>query len=126
MNTLIFELDSIPPSKKNGKKICRNKRTGKTFIASSDRYSEWEANTVLMLKQLKQKEKLDTITKCDLDILFSPKDKIRRDLTNIAEGVMDAMVMAKIILDDNYFVVGSIGLTYFPNAEKPVIVRIYY
>lgn len=79
-----------------------------------------------MLKQLKQKEKLDTITKCDLDILFSPKDKIRRDLTNIAEGIMDALVRAEIIQDDNYFVVGSVALTYFPNAEKPVIVRIYY
>ena len=38
-------------------------------------------------------------------IQFDPKDKRRRDLSNMAEGVLDCLVGALVLDDDNYNIV---------------------
>lgn len=106
----------IPPSKKNSKRIFRNARTGKPFITSSKRFSEW--NKVA-------KEIVSTFPKTliqrpvRVDIVFHYPDLVRRDLSNGAEGILDLLVDCKVIEDDSWRFVPELRLSAKLDRSNP-------
>lgn len=50
-------------------------------------------------------------------ITFYPPDRVRGDLTNKAESVMDLLVDAGVIEDDNWFVVPEVTL-FFGEVDR--------
>jgi hypothetical protein len=55
MKKLAFIISGIIPSKKNSKKLFKNKATGRNFIVSSDSYREWENKHIYELGEWMQK-----------------------------------------------------------------------
>lgn len=84
------------PSKKNSKKIGK-KKDGKPCILSSDEYMKWEEEFVRDIRSLgysvgRWKSAVFT---------FYAPTRIRFDLSNKLESVMDGLVRARYIDDDD-------------------------
>ncbi len=103
-NKLKIVFQGIPPSKKNSKQWIF--RGGRRYLVPSENHNAWHEENMWLLKKVKSKFETVSIIK----IVFYPKDKIRRDLTNVTESLMDILVDAGIIKDDNWFVVAEINL----------------
>lgn len=88
--------------------ICRGKYP---MILPSKKYTEWHKDALL---QLIGKNKI--ITK-ELTLIFYAPDKRLFDLTNKAESIMDTLVDAELLEDDNYSVISSLNLR-FGGIEK--------
>lgn len=97
------------PSKKNSKIIsCRGNRP---CLFPSAKYTEWHKDALLQLKG-KENIKANSIT-----LTFYAEDNRKFDLTNKAESIMDTLVDAGLLEDDNYSVVGEL-LLKFGGVEK--------
>jgi Holliday junction resolvase RusA-like endonuclease len=97
------------PSKKNSKRIIRSRKTQKTALIGSERYLEWSKSAVWHLMQ--QRAGAETIKQCQsVTLTATMPDRRRRDLTNLAESIMDALVDAQIIADDCWTVTGDVVL----------------
>jgi Holliday junction resolvase RusA-like endonuclease len=97
------------PSKKNSKIIsCRGNRP---CLFPSSKYTEWHKGAVL---QLKGKQNISTR---EISITFFAGDNRKFDLTNKAESIMDTLVDAGLLEDDNYSVVSKLTLV-FGGVEK--------
>jgi len=106
---MIFSLKGRIPSKKNSKQIIRV-RCRPIIISSSD-YIRWEKTAVIMLRgQIALHKTPVPLKSCHVWIRFIMPDKRRRDLSNSAESVMDALVKAGIIEDDCWQVVKKLTL----------------
>lgn len=113
-------LNGTPPSKKNSKIIiCRSSRP---LLLPSKSYTAWHDEQMWLLKKYKQKFQFARLV-----ITFFSGDKRLYDLTNKAESIMDLLVDAGILLDDNYSVVPDLHLVYGGIAPKNphVIIEIY-
>jgi Holliday junction resolvase RusA-like endonuclease len=83
----------------------------KTFgkIVNSKDYQKWESDTVEILKEQLSKNLpaaqkhglIFPLSKASVSIKFYWKGKYRRDNSNKAEGLHDALVKANILLDDS-------------------------
>ena len=102
---ITFTITGLIPSKKNSKRIL--KRGNKRFIGSQEGYAEWElrAASDAYLLAFRNGWNGVAIGICSIVLDFTFGDKRRRDLTNSAEGIMDAIVKANIIKDDQWQVV---------------------
>lgn len=97
------------PSKKNSKIIsCRGNRP---CLFPSAKYTEWHKDALL---QLIGKGK---ITSPKLNLTFFASDNRKFDLTNKAESIMDTLVDAELITDDNYSIISDLHLV-FGGVEK--------
>lgn len=97
------------PSKKNAKIIrCSGFRP---MLFPSAKYTAWHKDA---LQQLIGQGK---ITANKITITFFAGDNRKFDLTNKAESVMDTLVDAGLLEDDNYSVVGEL-LLKFGGVEK--------
>lgn len=104
MKSTIIVIGNIP-SKKNSKRIfCRGKYP---TVLPSKKHEEWHEE---LMWQLKGQKKIENIEK--INITFYPSTKRKADLTNKAESIMDLLVDADIIEDDNWFVVGELNLIF--------------
>lgn len=93
------------PSKKNGKiMICRGTRP---ILISTPAYSAWHEEQLWALKKYKF-----TIESCKVQLTFYSPDKRPTDLSNKAESVMDLLVDAGLLRDDNWFIVRELTLTF--------------
>lgn len=120
---MIFIINGTIPSKKNSKRILGRGRI--KFIASSENYMRWEKKTVLDLINQRNKIKdFKTIQECTIMISIKYPDNRRRDLTNTAEGIMDALVKAEIIKDDNFKVVPFLILGAIPQGNDGAVIYI--
>ena len=111
------------PSKKNSKiMICRGVRP---ILISNPRFQSWNTEQLWLLKRLGS---LQTKEIVKVDITYYPSTKRRSDLTNKAESIMDLLVEANIIEDDNWFVIPQLLLKLGSvDKEKPrTEVSIYY
>jgi len=108
MEPVSFGITGRIPSKKNGKRILR--AGGRTFIGSSKDYVAWQREHVGPLKL--QFGHFPDGKKYAVAIDFTAGDRRAFDLTNKAESVMDLMVDAGVIDDDNFNVVTSVTLRY--------------
>ena len=92
------------PSKKNSKIIsCRGNRP---CLFPSANYTKWHKDALLQLTGKKRIE-VNEIT-----ITFFAGDNRKFDLTNKAESIMDTLVDAGLLEDDNYSVIGKLTLVF--------------
>lgn len=113
MEVFCYSLEGRIPAKKDSQRIFKTKG-GKPFITASKAYKDWEKETVLLLKTLKNHE---TINKCEMIVINLIYGDLRvKDNTNTADSIMDALVKAKIIKDDCWMVTGEVVLK--PKYQK--------
>lgn len=102
-------INGSTPSKKNSKIIsCFGNRPR---LFPSAKYSEWHKNALLQLKGEK------VIKKNKITLTFIAGDNRKFDLTNKAESIMDTLVDAGLLEDDNYTIVNELTLR-FGGVEK--------
>lgn len=97
-----FTVPVTPISKKNSQQILVNKATGRPFIMPSKKYKEYEKDAMWFIP------KGETINKpVNVKCLFYMPTKRKCDLVNMQEAILDVMVKAGLLADDNYSIVQS-------------------
>jgi Holliday junction resolvase RusA-like endonuclease len=97
------------PSKKNQRKIVSH--GGRSFIVPSSAYEKWEREASKQLEPHLFGRKIPLFAIVyRISIIFDPPDRIKGDLTNKAESVMDLLVKNRVIKDDNWFEVPQVVL----------------
>lgn len=113
-----------PPALKNSKQIYVNKRTGKPFITSSNRSKAWQASAIDQLKdQFKGYRVSGYPINIAVEVYFATKR--RKDLDNALSGIMDALVHAEVIEDDDVAHVDTISLSFGGYDKEAPRVEIY-
>lgn len=104
-----------PVTKKNSQQILNNTRTGRAFIAQSQKYKKYEADA---LRQLRRRSTI--IEPVCVEVHFY-RDSLRRvDLTNLLEAVDDILVKAGILQDDDFkTIVSHDGSRVFIDRKNP-------
>lgn len=121
----IITIAGKTPSKKNSKQIvCRGRFP---LVLPSQNFKDWHEASMRTLKISPEIRKAMPIRKAKVELTIYWNDMRKADLTNKAESVMDLLVDAGILEDDNWFVCGDLHLIFGgidrknPRAE----VRIY-
>lgn len=97
-----FTVPLIPISKKNSQQILTNPKTGRPFIMPSKKYKEYEKDALWFIP------KGETINKpVNVKCLFYMPTRRKCDLVNMQESILDVMVKAGLLADDNYSIVQS-------------------
>lgn len=108
---LRFFYEGNTPSKKNQKQIFKGKN-GRPFISASSEHKAWhKAAAVLMAFQRSRHTGVRfPLPRCSkvIAILYY-EDRRRRDSSNTFESIMDLLVDAGIIEDDNWLLTGPTG-----------------
>jgi Holliday junction resolvase RusA-like endonuclease len=99
------------PSQKNNKQIAINRRTGRRFVRSNDTVLAWQKDAKRQLQAQFEGYKI-TDYPIEVTIVFYRPNLIRRDLDNVASGILDCMVASEIIVDDDVNHVSMLTLSY--------------
>lgn len=92
------------PSKKNSKiMVCRGKFP---ILLPSNKYTEWHKDALQQLIGSKP------IHSPKLTLTFYAGDNRKYDLSNKTESIMDLLVDAGLIQDDNYSVISDLHLKF--------------
>lgn len=112
-----FTLDIIPVTKKNHSQIITVK--GRPILIPSKQYKQFETDCIKLIpKEYKQKINYPVNIKC----LFYMPTRRRIDLTNLLSAIMDTLVKAEVIEDDNSNIAaGHDGSRVYYDKEKPRI-----
>lgn len=112
MTPITFSLMGRIPSKKNSKQIIT--MGGRPMIISSAKHKDWEkkARASLLLQMFDMDRSEFPVERCEVFIDFIFPDRRATDLTNKAESVMDALVLAGVLKDDNCSVVNKVVLRF--------------
>jgi hypothetical protein len=95
------------PSKKNSKQIvCRGRFP---LVLPSRAYEVWHEEKMWELKA-QRIGRIEKVSKIEI-VIFAP-DVRKSDLTNKAESLMDLLVDAEIIEDDNWFVCPEVNIKF--------------
>lgn len=94
------------PSKKNSR---INTRSGRSFPGK--RFSDWEKTAIPELVQ-QFKDYVVTNYPVSVTMIFFNEDKRRHDLDNQSSSILDSLVKANIITDDNQNYVDCVQLQY--------------
>jgi Holliday junction resolvase RusA-like endonuclease len=93
------------PSHKNSKQMFVSRTTGKMFPANNKKYLAWRNGAEIeVLNQAKYRY----TGAVEIEMWFFVRDKRPRDLDNMVASVLDVLVAASVISDDNCFVVRGI------------------
>lgn len=95
------------PSKKNSKRVFRS--GGRTVVASSRNHNIWHRKAFFEIKEQKARPMTGPLS---VKMTFWLPDNRKSDLTNKAESVMDLLVDAGIIEDDNVKICPKITLEF--------------
>lgn len=98
------------PSQKNNKEIAMRK-DGTRFVRSNDRVKAWQQTAIQELALQFRGYKV-TDYPISINLVFYFDNNRRHDLDNAAGGVMDALVKAAILEDDNVHFVECLTLQY--------------
>lgn len=107
MKTVNITISGLTPSKKNNVNlICRN-----NFVRKfpSNRYLAWQKDAVIEIQTQTKERGIDSAS---ISLKIFSDTKRKADLTNKAESVMDALVDAGVLEDDNWFVCGDVRLLF--------------
>jgi Holliday junction resolvase RusA-like endonuclease len=116
------EIPGRPIIKKNTQRIIR--RGGKTFAIYSPRFKAWLEDALFHLKQSKTRRSSIYTGECMAEYVFYFKNRQgEADVSNLIEGVQDALATAEIIENDKQIVQLS-ARKIFDGTEKTVI-RLY-
>lgn len=108
-----------PRSKKNSQQICINPRTKRPFVKQNDKYVQFEKDCGFFLKH-KPPAPIDypVNVKC----IFYRSTRIRCDLVNLQEAILDVLTRYGIIQDDNFNIVATMdGSTVLIDKDNPRI-----
>lgn len=105
MQELKIIITGNPITKKNSQQIFRNKKTGKTFIAPSKQYKEYEKQC---FEGIKDFQNLNIDTKINVKCVYYMKTKRKVDITNLMNATHDILVKYNVIADDNNSIVQSV------------------
>ena len=92
-----------PITKKNSQRILRNKKTGRRFIAPSEKYEQYEAQAGLFIRHKGININRPVNVKC----LFYMGTRRKPDLNNLLEAVTDMLVTYNVLADDNANIVAA-------------------
>lgn len=93
-----------PVTKKNHQQIVRNKKTGKPMIIQANRHNEYAESCKWFLKPLPKKPiDYPVNVKC----LYYVSRRNRVDKTNLESAILDILVAAGVLADDNRNIVYS-------------------
>lgn len=96
-----FDIMGQVPSKKNNKRLLKNSRTGKMFIASSEKFNEWHNQAMMDLCfRLNKDRDVFRNKQVEIELTFYNSDNRRHDLDNMTSSVLDLLVDAEFIDDD--------------------------
>lgn len=107
-----------PVTKKNSQRILFNRKTGRTFIAPSKAYEDYEETALWQLKAQYKGEAINypVNVKC----VYYMENRRRTDITNLLNSSHDILVKAGILADDNYKIVASVdGSRVLYDKENP-------
>lgn len=96
------------PSKKNS--LQRIKRGNRIFTVASDQHRAWHEEQMINVR-LQWPRNLTLSKTRAVVITFMAPDKRAADLSNKAEAIMDLLVHAGVLTDDNWFVVPQLQLS---------------
>jgi Holliday junction resolvase RusA-like endonuclease len=99
------------PSQKNRKIISVNRATGRPFLRSAPAVKEWQESALYQIKAQWKNCKV-TGYPISLVVVVYFDSLRRRDLDNALSSIMDALVAAGVIEDDNVNFVDSISVQY--------------
>lgn len=126
MEIIKLSVSGRVPSKKNSKQIIMVR--GRPLIISSKDHKSWHGDA---LKQLRSQNlpptSLENVKK--VSVVVYGENKRKFDLSNKVESIMDLLVDAKILLDDNYEVVPHLEVIYGgikkenPGAEIEILLQ---
>lgn len=87
-------------SKKNSKRIIRNRRTGTPMMVSNQAAKANENDMVnqFSIQTLRQRKPIE---KCKVSIVIYEPNLQRRDLDNQATSILDALTKSEVIKDDS-------------------------
>ena len=108
-----------PRSKKNSQQICINSRTKRPFVKQNEKYVQFEKDCGFFLKH-KPPAPIDypVNVKC----IFYRSTRIRCDLVNLQEAILDVLTRYEIIADDNFNIVATMdGSTVLIDKDNPRI-----
>lgn len=110
------------PSKKNNKRLVWHGR--KPSLLSSEAHEVWHTEQMYRLCEKRPKHPIE---KCDVEAVFYLRDRRKRDLSNMWEGVADLLVDARYLKDDNYTVLSDVHLMFGGiDKENPrAVVRLF-
>lgn len=113
---MTFEIPLRPITKKNSQRILRNNATGRSFIAPSERYKQYENDAAWFIPRLDKPIDYQVNVK----YLFFMPTKRAVDLTNLMEAADDILVRCGILSDDNYRIVaGHDGSRVLYDKDRP-------
>lgn len=113
MQEYIFVLPGETPAKKNSRITLRN---GKTI--PSKNYTEWHSMSLRELFSQKKPEEPIT-SPVSVILSFYHGDLRRRDSDNGTSSIMDLLVDAKILADDNWQIVRQIAVFNYYDKGAP-------
>lgn len=97
------------------------RKGNRTIIIPSQSYLDYKKEVMPQLRAIKKKQKIKTIADaCNIKMVFYRGDRRRCDLSNLQEALLDLLVDAEIIEDDNYNIVSFMdGSTVYYDKENP-------
>lgn len=111
MNVLNMVIPGETPAKKNSRISLKS---GKNI--PSKRYREWHETALLLAERqaMEQMGKVPTLSGgLEIWLSFFHGDKLRRDGDNEASSILDLLVDADIIADDNWQIVRALHVANF-------------
>ena len=113
MTKVKFDIAGQVPSKKNNKRLLKNSRTGKMFIASSEKFNEWHNQAMMDLCfRLNKYRDVFRDKQVEIELTFYNSDNRRHDLDNMTSSVLDLLVDAEFIDDDCCRVVSKVTVIF--------------
>ena len=104
-------------SKKNSKRIVRNRQTGRMALISSEVAQENERD---MACQFKSQVKEQITFPCEIDIKIFEPNFTRRDLDNQATSILDGLKASGIIIDDDFKHITAVSIRFGGvNSQNP-------
>lgn len=110
----------LPPiTKKNSQEIHVNRRTGKRFVAPSQKFKEYQNNAGIFIKRaIGNGEHIEF--PANVKCLFYMPTKRRVDLVNLLESIDDVLTYYGVIPDDSAQFVGAHdGSRVFYDKDNP-------
>lgn len=112
-----FIIKGNTPSQKNRKIISVNRRTNRPFLRSANGVREWKTSAVYQLIQQRGASVNSFSGPVIVKVTIYYGDRRRHDLDNALSSIMDALVEAGIIEDDDYNHVRTI-IIWFGGYDK--------
>lgn len=108
-----FIIEGETPAKKNSKIITRDKR-----LLPSKRYHDWHENAYIQV-MCQTRPKLPLDCPLSIELTFIHGDFRRRDSDNGTSSIMDLLVDAHVLQDDNWQIVQEIKIQNRYERNQP-------